>query len=128
MSKRKIATCCLVVDASVARAAGSLESTHPTGVLCRDFLVAVRGVCHRIAWTDAIKLEWDKHDSRFARQWRLSMLKLDKLMPVGDGPDLEFRHSALECAAGMRGPGHPPRGSSCHISASNDTARERTAS
>jgi hypothetical protein len=75
MSKKRIATSSLVVDASVARAAGSLESKHPTGILCRDFLMGVRSVCHRIVWTEAIKVEWDKHDSVFARQWRVSMLK-----------------------------------------------------
>src|SRR5262249_18952406 len=82
MSKKKIPTRCLVVDASVASAAGSLESAHPRGILCRDFLIAVRGVCHRIAWTEAIQVEWDKHDSLFARQWRFSMLKVDKLRRV----------------------------------------------
>ncbi len=96
MSKKKIGTCCLVIDASIARAADSLESTHPRGILCRDFLVAVRGVCHRIAWTDAIKNEWDKQDSLFARQWRFSMLKLDKLRPVEETITSEIRDSIQE--------------------------------
>jgi hypothetical protein len=52
MSKKKIPSRCLVVDASIARAAGSLESKHPTGALCRNFLMAIRSVCHRIGWTD----------------------------------------------------------------------------
>jgi hypothetical protein len=82
MSKKRITTCCLVVDASIARAAGSPESKHPTGVLCRNFLLSIRSVCHRIAWIETIKIEWDKHDSLFARQWRVSMLNLNKLRPV----------------------------------------------
>jgi hypothetical protein len=82
MSKKRIATRCLVIDASIARAAGSLESKHPRGILCRDFLMSIRSICHRIAWNDAIKAEWDKHNSSFAQQWRLSMLKLNKLIPV----------------------------------------------
>ena len=80
MSKKKIRSRCLVIDASVARAAGPPESTHPTGALCRDFLMEVRGICHRIAWTQAIKREWDKHESSFARQWRVSMFKLGKMV------------------------------------------------
>lgn len=91
MSKKKTPTRCLVIDASIARAAGSQESKHPTGILCRDFLMALRGICHRIAWTEAIKLEWDKHDSAFARQWRISMLKLDKLRRVEESAVPEVR-------------------------------------
>jgi hypothetical protein len=84
MSKKKIKTCCLVVDASIARAAGTLESRHPTGTLCRDFLVAVRGAGHRVAWSPVIKEEWDTHQSTFALQWRVSMLKLGNLRAVQD--------------------------------------------
>ena len=80
MSKKKIRNRCLVIDASVARAAGPPESMHPTGALCRDFLMEVRGICHRIAWTQAIKREWDKHESSFARQWRVSMFNLKKMI------------------------------------------------
>jgi hypothetical protein len=82
MSKKRTATCCLVVDASVAGAAGSPESKHRTGRLCRDFLLGIRSVCHRIAWTDTIRAEWDKHASLFATQWRVSMLQLRKLQPL----------------------------------------------
>jgi hypothetical protein len=83
MSKKKISTCCLVIDASIAQAASTLEAQHPTGSRCRDFLITVRGVCHRIAWSEAIKTEWDKHQSIFATQWRVSMVNLrQKLRPV----------------------------------------------
>jgi hypothetical protein len=84
MSKKKARTWCFVIDASIARAASSLESRHPTGRNCRDFLIAVRGICHRMAWSEGIKAEWDKHESAFAFQWRLSMMKLNKLRPVKD--------------------------------------------
>jgi hypothetical protein len=96
MSKKKIRTYCLVVDASVARAAGSFESRHPTGILCRDFLLAVRGVCHRIAWTEAIKAEWDKHESLFAQQWRVSMVRLGKLRPLQNADPTVIRDSLQE--------------------------------
>lgn len=84
MSKKKVSTWCLVIDASIAFAAGGLESRQPIGVTCRDFLIAVRGICHRMAWSEVIKAEWDKHESAFALQWRLSMMKLKKLRPVKD--------------------------------------------
>ena len=93
MSKKRARTYCLVVDASVARAAGTLKSRHPTGVRCRDFLMAVRGVCHRVAWSEAIKAEWDEHQSLFAGQWRVSMVDLGKLRPVKDEPSEELREA-----------------------------------
>ena len=96
MSKKRITTCGLVVDASIAQAAGSTESKHPTGVLCRDFLLSIRSVCHRIAWTETINIEWNKHDSLFARQWRVSMLNLNKLRPVDCAEVSEIRESIRE--------------------------------
>jgi hypothetical protein len=93
MSKKKIRTCCLAVDASVAKAAGPLESRHPTGARCRDFLIALRGVGHRIAWSLAIKAEWDKHQGAFAAQWRTSMTDLKKLIPVADELVQELREA-----------------------------------
>jgi hypothetical protein len=91
MKKKRPKSWCLVVDASIARAAGPPESRHPTGAHCRDFLIALRGVGHRMAWSEAIKTEWDKHESSFARQWRVSMVSLGKLRPVTDEQDEELR-------------------------------------
>lgn len=96
MSKKKIRTCCLVIDASIAFAAGTLESRHPTGERCRDFLITVRGVCHRMAWSEAIKAEWDKHQSPFAAQWLVSMMNLQKLRPVKDELSEELRNAIEE--------------------------------
>jgi hypothetical protein len=79
MSKKSTPTYCLVIDCSVAHAAGGLDSKHPTGIMCRDFLQKVRGICHRMAWTSAIKAEWDRHKSKFATEWLLKMERLGKL-------------------------------------------------
>src|SRR5438093_5128344 len=76
MSKKNVQTFCLVIDASVAGAAGHKPAP---GIVCRDFLIAVRSVCHRIAWSEAIRAEWDKHMSTFSEQWLVSMRKLRKL-------------------------------------------------
>jgi hypothetical protein len=93
MSKKRTQTRCLALDASVARAAGTLETRHPTGALCRDFLIAVRSVCHRLAWSEAIKAEWDKHQSAFAGQWLVSMMNLQKLRPVRNERFEELREA-----------------------------------
>jgi hypothetical protein len=98
MSKMKARPCCLVIDASVGRAAGTLESRHPTGTLCRDFLVQVRGAGYRMAWSRAMRAEWDKHQSTFAAQWLVTMLRLNKLRPVGDDPLDELRAAIEEGA------------------------------
>ncbi len=49
MSKKKTQSWSLVVDASIARAAGPRTSQHPTSGHCREFLEALRSVCHRMA-------------------------------------------------------------------------------
>ncbi|MCL1464925.1 hypothetical protein [Argonema galeatum] len=69
----------LVIYASVARAAGSEDAKDPKSQNCRDFLKAVRNICHRIVMTPDIKEEWNKHQSIFASRWRSSMVAKKKL-------------------------------------------------
>ena len=74
----------LVIDADVARAAGSEIATHPRAEHCRDFLNAVLSLSHRIVMTEQINNEWKNHQSRFARRWRVSMdarKKIDRIDP-----------------------------------------------
>ncbi len=74
----------LVIDADVARAAGSETATHPRAEHCRDFLNAVLSLSHRIVMTEQINNEWKNHQSRFARRWRVSMdarKKIDRIDP-----------------------------------------------
>ena len=63
----------LVIDASVARAAGGEAATARDSVRCRDFLRAVLKICHHVVMTGEIAKEWKKHQSRFAYLWRYSM-------------------------------------------------------
>jgi hypothetical protein len=96
MSKKRVSSRCLVIDASIARAASTMESRHPRGTICRDFLLAVRRVCHRLAWSEAISREWKRHQGRFATTWLASMTKLTtKLRPVKDEQLQELR-TAIE--------------------------------
>jgi hypothetical protein len=90
MSKKRIRTYCLIIDASVAKAAGT---QHQIAHLCSDFLNSVRSICHRMAWTERIKAEWDKHRSPFAAQWLVSMMQLRKLQSVKDQPLDELRNA-----------------------------------
>jgi len=77
----KVRSRVLVIDASIARAAGDV-SMHPTSRSCREFLQAVLDLCHRMAMTAPIQEEWNKHQSRFARRWRTSMMARKKLEMV----------------------------------------------
>ncbi len=70
----------LVIDATVARAAGGKTATYPASKRCRDFLQAVVDVCHRAVMTQPIGAEWKKHGSRFFRQWRVSMEARKKIV------------------------------------------------
>jgi hypothetical protein len=69
----------LVIDASVARAAGGEDATYPTSVYCRDFLKAVLDISHRVVMTPDIKDEWNKHQSKFSLIWRRRMVAKNKL-------------------------------------------------
>lgn len=75
----------LVIDASIARSAG--ESSHPTSSNCRTFLEAVMQEKYMLVMTKEIKQEWDKHQSRFARTWLLSMIAKKQFTPISHPGD-----------------------------------------
>ena len=74
----------LVVDASIARASGGEDATFPTSKHSRDFLQEVLHICHRVVWTEEIIREWNLHQSRFARRWRLTMKQKGKDVVLSD--------------------------------------------
>ncbi len=82
----KVRSCVLVIDASVAHAAGDV-SMNPTSRNCREFLQAVLQVCHRMALTAAIQDEWNRHQSGFARTWRKAMMARKKIEVVTIPPE-----------------------------------------
>ncbi|SRR6266545_6176583 len=88
----------LVIDASVARAAGGESATFPSSKKCRDFLTSVLIVCHRFVMMPAVREEWTKHESRFAKQWRVSMVARRKLVFINVSDDVELR-AAIESTA-----------------------------
>jgi hypothetical protein len=67
----------LVVDASVARSAG--ETEHPVSSCCRNSLLAILTICHRVVMTEAVQNEWNRHTSRFTRKWFRSMVAKKKV-------------------------------------------------
>jgi hypothetical protein len=82
----------LVVDASVARSAG--ETKHPVSSCCRDSLLAIRTICHRVVMTKEVQDEWNRHMSRFTRKWLTSMWARKKVYPCEGVP---LRHVDKVC-------------------------------
>ncbi len=77
----------LVIDTSVARAAGAEASIHPTGKNCREFLKAVLRLCHKFVMTPELSEEWAEHQSSFTRKWRLQMMARKKNVTLESDPD-----------------------------------------
>ena len=100
----------IVVDASIARAAGGEDAVFPQSKHCRDFLRGMLEICHKIVMTEQIYEEWKKHESNFARTWRIGMIARRKLVDLGDVSDVdiidEFDDLAVsrkDCAAMKKG-------------------------
>ena len=89
----------LVVDASVAGAAGGKEATDPVSIHCTEFLETFRGKCtHHIVMTLEIAEEWDKHQSKFASTWRNLMMKRQRYDLVTPSVDQALRDQIEETA------------------------------
>lgn len=83
----------LVVDASVVQSAG--ETEHPVSSACRNCLLAIRDICHRVAVTDPIREEWNNHMSRFSWKWRRSMAARRKPLQVVNPTQVDLDTSSL---------------------------------
>jgi hypothetical protein len=68
----------LVIDASIARSAGVSENRVSSAT--RQFLESVLEICHRMALTEPIRDEWRRHQSKFAKRWRLAMYAKKKII------------------------------------------------
>jgi hypothetical protein len=88
---RKVQSRNLVIDASVARAAGGEGATHPTSIITRNLLQSVLTICHKAVMTPTIRDEWNQHQSNFARKWRRSMVARGKLVAVNVGERQDIR-------------------------------------
>ncbi len=71
----------LVIDASVIFSTGRENPDFPSPKLkrCRDFLLEVFDICHRVVLTPEIKAEWQRHQTVFARDWLSRMEQKGKV-------------------------------------------------
>lgn len=86
----------LVVDTSVARAAGQQDSASPRGARCRGCLDLVTSAGHQLVWSPRIREEWHKkrengsyYASKYALDWLQLMLKKGRLFRPEEAPSLE---------------------------------------
>jgi predicted NAD/FAD-dependent oxidoreductase len=70
----------IVVDASVANSAGN--GTHPTSRMCREFLLDMMTICHKVVVSQEISLEWKNHASSFSITWLAAMRAKRKIVTV----------------------------------------------
>ncbi len=65
----------IVVNASVARAAGGKDATASVSVNCTEFLETFRdNTLHHVVMTLELSEEWNKHQSNFAAAWLANMI------------------------------------------------------
>lgn len=88
----------IVIDASIAQSSGKEDATYPRSKHCRDFLLTVLEVCHRVVMTTEILEEWNRHQSSFARGWRVSMVARKKLSRIEVVPDQILRDKITRTA------------------------------
>ena len=91
----KVVSTVLVIDCSIAHAAGPDGAKHPTAKHCRDFLDAVRRICHRIGMSPSVADEWKRHRSGWARQWLVSMYARKKVVPIDADEDAKLRKASV---------------------------------
>ena len=83
------------MDASVVRAAG--ETQHPTSSRCREFLLDILLICHRVVVSDDIMREWKKHASNYSLRWLAAMRSKGKIIHVVPAPS-GLMVQIIECA------------------------------
>ncbi len=93
----------LVIDASIAGASGGKDAIHPTPIHCRDFLLKVLETEHCLVMSPEISREWDDHQSRFARAWRVEMVARRRLHRVQPGTNFDLRRRIDAAALTDRG-------------------------
>lgn len=79
----------LVVDANVARSAGTTE--NPMSKRCRNTLQEILTICHKIIFSEEIKEEWNQHSSLFSQRWLSSMCAKKKFIYQKNTHDQQLR-------------------------------------
>ncbi len=87
----------LVVDANILRGAGPKHSVHPSSTACRETLMAIYRICHRVTVTSEIEIEWNKHEGNFARAWRTWMALKGKIISSKSFASNKLKDKIAKC-------------------------------
>jgi len=80
----------IVIDASVARSAGSGENANELSRPCRLALNAVSNR-HQAVFSAECFAEWGRHERDFARRWRRRMVARKRVVFLGETEDSSLR-------------------------------------
>ena len=90
----------LVVDASVASAAGGKTATATAPKRCRDFLSALRDETGcQVVMPPTLRDEWEDHMSGFTRVWLRNMTQRGRVIPKDVSPSTKMRREIVRAAA-----------------------------
>lgn len=92
----------LVIDPSVARAAGGTEATFPTSMHCRDFLETVEVTSHHVVMTPDIFAEWKAHQTGPAFIWQRTMVAKKRIVFLKITPNARLRRKIENASASER--------------------------
>jgi hypothetical protein len=100
--------CGIVVDASVARAAGTTD--FPTSRHCRDFLFNLRDAdnCYCV-FSHELGAEWKKHASLLSTKWRTSMYSRRRVIDFAVVENGLLRGHLNSCAETIAGQNQEPQ-------------------
>jgi hypothetical protein len=95
-------TCGIVVDASIAHAAGTTDA--PTSSNCRDFLFGLRDAtqCHCV-FSPELRKEWKKHASFLSAKWRAGMYSRRRVIDLPEAKSDQLQAHLSECAGTIAG-------------------------
>lgn len=98
----KKSACGIMVDASIARAAGTTDA--PTSSNCRDFLFKLRDStqCHCV-FTPELRDEWKRHASILSAKWQTSMYSRRRVTYLPEAKNDQLRAHLYECAGTIAG-------------------------
>lgn len=82
----KVSSKRLVIDASVAGAAGGDAASAQVSCDATQFLQAVLRICHHAAMTPQLAVEWLRHQSLFSMSW-LAEMRLRNKVDMVDGEE-----------------------------------------
>jgi len=81
---------------------GGEGAVHPLSKQCRDFLQATLSSGHRVVLSPPVNAEWKKHESGFARKWRVAMFARKKVLLDDVAEDQALRDAIERSAKGER--------------------------